>query len=108
MKGSIEMAKLEELFKDAEFVEKLENCKTESDMEALRDEYADSIEIDTELAEDDLDEVAGGGKVCEFLGNCKYVCTECGKTFATEFMGSAHWFTMSFKGGGLRHTIKEI
>jgi len=96
------------LLENEEFVAKLDKCETESEMEALRNEYADSVEVDAELDEDALAEVAGGGKVCEFLGNCKYVCTECHKTFATSFMAKSHWFTMSFKGGGLRHTYKEI
>lgn len=102
------MAKLEELFENEDFAAKLDKCETESDMEALRAEYADSIEIENELDEEALTEVAGGGKVCEFLGNCKYVCTECRKTFATKNMANFHWFSMSFKGGGLRHTIRKI
>lgn len=102
------MAKIEELVQNEDFVAKLDKCETESDMEALRAEYADLVEVDVELDEDSLAEVAGGGKVCEFLGNCKYICKECRKTFATETMAKAHWFVMSFKGGGLRHTYKKI
>ena len=102
------MTKVEDLIKNDEFIAKLDNCETESDMKALRAEYADSVEAETELDEKALSEVAGGGKVCEFLGNCKYFCTECHETFATKTMAKAHWFIMSFKGGGLRHTFKEI
>ena len=102
------MVKFEELMKDNAFIAKLDNCETESDMEKLRAEYADSAEVEKELDEKALYEVAGGGKVCEFLGNCKYFCTECHETFATKTMAKAHWFIMSFKGGGLRHTFKEI
>lgn len=102
------MAKLNELIENEEFIAKLDKCENENDMESLRAEYADSVEVEAELDEEALGEVAGGGKVCEFLGNCKYICKECRKTFATETMAKTHWFVMSFKGGGLRHTYKKI
>lgn len=102
------MSKFEELMENEEFVAKLEKCENESDLEALRAEYADSVEIESELDEEALEEVAGGGKVCNALGNCKYICTKCGKTFATETMAKSHFLKMSFKGGGLKHTYKKI
>ena len=64
--------------------------------------------LEVELNEKTLTEVAGGSKFCEAFNNCKYICRECGNTYATKNMAIHHWFTMSFRGGGLRHTIKEI
>lgn len=102
------MTRIEELMKNEEFIERLNKCESERDMEALREEYADLAEVDIELDEDTLEEISGGGKVCNFFNNCKYICRECHETFATETMANWHWFMMSFKGGGLRHTYKNI
>ena len=55
------MSKFEELMENEEFVAKLEKCENESDLEALRAEYADSVEIESELDEEALEDVAGCG-----------------------------------------------
>ena len=66
------MAKLEQLLENEEFVAKLDKCETESEMEALRNEYADSVEVDAELDEDALQSFKQDKKIL-ILG-IKYMC----------------------------------
>lgn len=59
------MAKITEVVANEEFVKKLEDCKSEEEAKELWKEYniEESQDEETELAEDELKDVAGGIKL---------------------------------------------